>query len=148
MKAMKAFLQAYYTAARWPEALAPVFDLGLRVYLATVFFKSGLTKIANWDSTRYLFSDVYQVPLLSSDTAATLATAGELGLSTLLVLGLGGRFAAAGLFILNAVAVISYPDLSDAGRNQHLSWGLLLAVLLILSRGKWSVDAWVQHKCD
>ena len=27
------------------------------------------------------------------------------------------------------------------------SWGLLLAVLLILSRGKWSVDAWAQHKC-
>ena len=70
-----------------------------------------------------------------TDQLATLATAGELGLSTLLVLGLGDRFAAAGLFILNAVAVISYPDLSDAGRNQHLSWGLLLAVLLILSRG-------------
>ena len=85
--------------------------------------------------------------VFSDTTAATLATTGELGLSTLLVLGLGGRFAAAGLFILNAVAVISYPDLSDAGRNQHLSWGLLLAVLLILSRGKWSVDAWAQHKC-
>ena len=108
MKAMQAPSQAYFTAARWQEALAPVFDLGLRIYLATT---------------------------------------GELGLSTLLVLGLRGRFAAAGLFILNAVAVISYPDLSDAGRNQHLSWGLLLAVLLILSRGKWSVDAWVQHKC-
>lgn len=137
-------IKLYYTTSRLPESLAPLMDLGLRFYLANVFFKSGLTKIKNWDSTLYLFSDVYQVPLLNSDVAAYLATAGELGLSVLLVLGLFGRFAAAGLFILNLVAVISYADLSVAGLNQHLSWGILLGVLLILSHGKWSLDNWVE----
>ena len=117
----------------------------MRLFLANVFFKSGLTKIQSWDSTLYLFSDVYHVPLLPPDVAATMATSAELGLSVLLVLGLFGRFAASGLFILNAVAVISYADLSEAGLNQHLSWGILLGVLLILSRGQWSVDALLER---
>jgi putative oxidoreductase len=74
-----------------------------------------------------------------------MAASAELGLSVLLVLGLFGRFAASGLFILNIVAVISYADLSEAGLNQHLSWGILLAVLLILSRGRWSIDVWLEN---
>jgi putative oxidoreductase len=129
-----------------PEYLVPLLDLGLRLYLASIFFKSGLTKVQNWDSTLYLFSDVYNVPLLPPEVAALMAAGAELGLSVLLVLGLFGRFAAAGLFILNGVAVISYADLSDAGINQHLSWGILLGVLLVLSRGKWSVDARLEKR--
>lgn len=136
----------YYSASHWPEYLAPLMDVGLRLYLAKVFFKSGLTKVQSWDSTLYLFSDVYNVPLLPPEVAATLAASAELGLSVLLVLGLFGRFAAAGLFILNVVAVISYADLSEAGINQHISWGILLAVLLILSRGNWSFDAWLEKR--
>ncbi len=146
MKALSRLARYYYTAARWPEYVAPLFDLGLRLYLADVFIKSGLTKIRSWDSTLYLFNEEYQVPLLNPEIAAWLATGAELGLPVLLVAGLFGRFAAAGLFILNLVAATSYPDLSEAGLNQHLSWGLLLAVLLILSRGKWSVDAWLEPR--
>ena len=136
----------YYAASHLPEYLAPLLDLGLRLFLANVFFKSGLTKIQNWDSTLYLFSDVYQVPLLPPEVAAWLAAGVELGMSVLLALGLFGRFAASGLFILNAVAVISYADLSEAGRNQHLYWGLLLTMLLVLSRGAWSIDAWLEKR--
>lgn len=139
----------YYQAARWPEHLAPVLDLAIRLLLANVFIKSGLTKIKSWDSTLYLFSDVYEVPFLNSDFAAYLATGAELALPVLLVLGLFGRFAAAGLFILNSVAVISYySELSEAGLNQHLYWGILLAVLLIISRSPWSVDTWLAKKSD
>ncbi len=144
MKALSCLTRFYYTASHWPEYLAPIFDLCLRLYLANVFFKSGLTKISNWDSTLYLFGDVYHVPLLPPEVAATMAASAELGLPVLLVFGLFGRFAAAGLFILNIVAVISYADLSEAGINQHISWGILLAVLLILSRGNWSIDAWLE----
>ncbi|NNM69719.1 MAG: DoxX family protein [Gallionella sp.] len=146
MKLLFRLIKFYYTASHWPEYLAPLMDLGLRLYLANVFFKSGLTKIKSWDSTLYLFSDVYNVPLLPPEIAASMAASAELGLSVLLVFGLFGRFAAAGLFILNVVAVISYADLSQAGINQHLSWGILLGVLLILSRGQWSVDAWLEKR--
>ena len=137
----------YYRASHLPEFLAPLLDLALRLYVADVFFKSGLTKIKSWDSTLYLFSDVYQVPLIPSDLAAYMATAGELGLSVLLVLGLFGRFATAGLFILNAVAAYSYySGLSEAGLFQHFAWGTMLAVLLILSRGRWSIDTWFEER--
>ncbi len=146
MKLISNLARYYYKASHLPEYLAPVIDLGLRLYLANIFFKSGLTKVLSWDSTLYLFSDVYNVPLLPPEVAASMAAGAELGLSMLLVLGLFGRFAAACLFILNVVAVISYADLSAAGINQHLSWGILLGVLLILSRGNWSVDAWFEKR--
>ena len=146
MSVLSRIIRFYYVASHWPEYLAALFDIGLRLYLADVFFKSGLTKITNWDSTLYLFNDVYHVPLLPPELAATMAASAELGLSVLLVLGLFGRFSAAGLFILNIVAVISYADLSDAGINQHLFWGILLAVLLIISRGQWSADAWLEKQ--
>jgi putative oxidoreductase len=146
MKWLSRIIRLYYSASHWPEYLAPLMDVGLRLYLANVFFKSGLTKVQSWDSTLYLFSDVYNVPLLPPEIAATMAASAELGLSVMLVVGLFGRFAAAGLSILNVVAVISYADLSEAGINQHISWGILLGVLLILSRGNWSIDAWLEKR--
>jgi putative oxidoreductase len=147
MKRLSDYAKYYYTASHWPEGLAPLLDVGLRIFLAMIFFKSGLTKIKNWDSTLYLFSDVYQVPVLPPELAAYMATAGELALPVLLVVGLFGRFAAAGLFILNLVAVASYySELSEAGRNQHLYWGLLLLVLLMMSNGRWSLDAWLEKR--
>lgn len=146
MNLLQKVIRGYYAASHLPDYLAPLMDIGLRLYLANVFFKSGLTKVQSWDSTLYLFSDVYAVPLLPPDIAAYMATGAELGLSMLLVLGLFGRFAAAGLSILNVVAVISYAGLSEAGINQHISWGILLGVLLILSRGNWSIDAWMESR--
>jgi putative oxidoreductase len=147
MNQMLRMVRLYYSAAHLPEYLAPALDLGMRLFLGNIFFKSGLTKIKTWDSTLYLFNDVYEVPLLDPQVAAWLATSAELGLPVLLVLGLFGRFAASGLFILNAVAVVSYyPELSEAGLNQHLYWGILLMVLLVASRGAWSVDAWLERQ--
>ncbi len=145
MNSLKRAIQYYYTAARWPEHLAPLLDVGIRLLLADAFFKSGLTKIKNWDSTLFLFSDVYQVPLLNYELAAYLATGAELALPVLLVIGLYTRFAAAGLFILNGVAVISYySELSEAGLNQHLYWGILLAVVLAISRSRWTLDSIIE----
>lgn len=147
MNQLSRLAKYYYKASRLPEYLAPALDLGIRLFLANIFFKSGLTKIHNWDSTLYLFSDVYQVPLLPPELAAYLTTSAELGLPVLLVMGLLGRFAAGGLFILNLVAVISfYSELSESGINQHLYWGILLAVLLLISRGAWSLDALLEKR--
>jgi putative oxidoreductase len=122
------------------EFLSPVIDLALRVWVATAFFKSGLTKIESWDSTLFLFANEYHVPLLPPELAAYLGTAAELGLPALLVLGLGGRFAAAALFIFNIVAVISYPDLGEVGLRDHQVWGLMLLVTLFHGPGRLSID--------
>lgn len=128
------------------ELLQPLFVLGVRLYVANVFFKSGLTKIANMDSTVLLFTYEYQVPLLSPTLAAYLGTAAELVLPVLLVLGLGGRFAAAALFAFNIVAVISYPDLNEVGLMQHQYWGVLLLIPLLYGPGKLSIDHFIQRR--
>lgn len=126
------------------EALQPPALLMARLYVALVFFRSGLTKIADWDTTLALFADEYHVPLLPPALAAWMGTAGELVLPVLLVLGLGGRLAALGLFMLNAVAVISLMDVPDAALQQHMFWGSLLLGLLLWGPGRWSVDgAWL-----
>jgi putative oxidoreductase len=124
------------------EWLQPVFVLVVRLYVASVFFKSGLTKIASMDTTILLFTHEYQVPLLSPTLAAYLGTAAELVLPVMLALGLGGRLAAAGLFVFNVVAVLSYPDLNAVGVMQHEYWGMLLLVPLLFGPGKLSMD-WI-----
>ncbi len=123
----------------------PVIDLIVRLWVANVFFKSGLTKISNWDSTLSLFENEYQVPVLSPELAAYLGTAAELGLPILLALGLGSRFAALALFVFNIVAVISYPDLSPAGLNEHIYWGLLMLVTIVHGGGKIALDHWIER---
>jgi putative oxidoreductase len=120
--------------------------LGIRLYVASVFLRSGWLKISDWSSTLALFKYEYHVPLLSPAVAAALGAGGELVLPVLLVLGLAGRFAAAGLTVVNLVAVISYPDLSDLGRQDHLLWGVLLLVLLMHGPGRLSIDRWIQRR--
>ena len=125
---------------------APALDLGIRLWVANVFWKSGLTKIATWDSTVMLFTHEYQVPLLSPETAALLATSAELVFPVLLVLGLAGRASAAALFIFNIVAVISYPDLNEIGLKDHVYWGILLLVTLLHGPGKLSLDHLIRRR--
>jgi len=133
-------------AIRGLEYLVPVVDLGARIWLASVFWKSGMTKISSWDSTLNLFNYVYSVPLLPPDLAASLATGVELGGAALLAVGLAGRFGTAALFILNIVAVLSYPDLSPVGLKDHYYWGLLLLIFLVRGPGKLSVDHWIRTR--
>ncbi len=111
-----------------------------RGYVAEAFFRSGLTKIRDWETTLALFGDEYKVPLLSPGVAAVLGTAGELVLPVMLVLGLGGRFAALGLSVVNVVAVISLSEIAPAALQQHVTWGVLLAGLAVYGGGRWSLD--------
>lgn len=87
-----------------------------------------------------LFEYEYSVPFISHQLAAYSATLVELLFPVLLVLGLGGRFSAAALFILNMVAAISYPDISPAGINDHYFWGTMLLVIMIYGPGRFSID--------
>ena len=121
----------------------PLAALLARLYVAQVFFMSGLTKIRDWETTVSLFTDEYKVPYLSPELAAMLGTAGELVLPVLLVFGLLGRFAALGLFVVNAIAVISLSEIAPAALQQHITWGVLLALLAIYGCGKWALDHWL-----
>ncbi|MDK2126283.1 DoxX family protein [Parachitinimonas caeni] len=137
-------------AIRWLEGyFKPVADLLVRLYLANVFFSSGLTKIEDWSKTVALFTDEYRVPVLPPALAAALGTFGELFFPVLLVLGLAGRFGALALFGVNAMAVISYYHvLSEAPALllHHYLWGLLILTIIANGPGKLSLDAWIARR--
>jgi putative oxidoreductase len=111
--------------------------LPLRFAVATVFWNSAMTKLANWDTTLSLFSDEYQLPLIPPDIAAYLATSIEISTSILLVLGLLTRPAA--FVLLGMTAVIElfvYPQAWPT----HIQWAAMLLVLLCRGPGKLSLD--------
>jgi putative oxidoreductase len=127
-----------------------ILSLGLRLYVGGVFFKAGLTKVSDWSVTLALFRDEYHVPLLPPELAAVMGAAGELGFSILLFAGLLSRPAALGLFLVNLMAVISYPQLftfeCPAAVNDHFYWGILLLALAAFGPGKFSLDAILAKK--
>ena len=125
---------------RLPVALP---QLVFRLALANVFFRSGLTKLASWDTTILLFQDEYNVPLLPPELAAYLATSVELAAPVALVVGLGTRVAAAAMLGMTLVIQIfvypsSYPD--------HLLWAGPLLFLLFRGAGAWSVDSFLRKR--
>lgn len=129
----------------WPlNALQPALCLLGRLYVAQAFFLSGLTKLRDWDTTLALFNDEYHVPFLPPELAAVMGTCAEVGLPVLLVLGLGGRFAALGLSAVNVVAVLSLAEIAPAALQQHVSWGIVLATLAVFGSGRWALDHWFQ----
>lgn len=126
-------------------ALQPLFALAVRLYLFRVFFLSGLTKLRSWDSTLYLFSNEYHVPVLPPAVAAVMGAGGELFFPILLLLGWQGRFAAAGLFVVNLVAVLSYPGLEPVMIKDHILWAVLIAYLFFHGVGRWSLQGIVRR---
>jgi putative oxidoreductase len=137
------------------DFLAPVADLGIRLWAAKFFWDSGLSKV-NVDgafpfvhmnpTTISLFQTEYQVPLLAPEFAAYLGTAVELIFPLLLAVGLGGRVSAAVLFVFNIVAVISYPALEEFGIAQHQLYGTLLLLPLLRGPGAISIDHFIRRR--
>lgn len=131
--------------------LSPLFDLVIRLWVAKVFFESGLTKIQSWSSTLALFEYEYEVPLLPPSLAAILGTAAELGLPVLIALGLATRLSALALFLFNIGAVYAYGSFlfsaeGAAGLQQHILWGVAIATILFHGPGKLSLDHLVAQR--
>jgi putative oxidoreductase len=128
---------------------ADVLDLCIRLHVARVFLLSGLTKLHDWDTTLALFRDEYHVPLLPPAIAAPLGTFGEVVFPLFLALGLGTRFAAFGLTLVNVMAVVAYWHVlssAQAALAQHVFWGTLLLVLVFHGPGRLSVDQLIAQR--
>ena len=151
---MNAILAAHRQLSRFDATLgdwgASLASLALRWYIGWQFFKAGLTKIRDWDATLALFQDEYHVPLLPPELAAYMGAGGELILPLLLFAGVLTRPAALALFCVNAMAVISYPQLFSfecpAAINDHFFWGAGLLLLVAYGPGRFSVDAFLNGK--
>ena len=122
------------------------FLLFIRVYVAWVFLKSGMHKIGDWETTLVLFEYEYQVPLLNFELAAYLATFGELVFPVILIAGLGTRFTAIALSLINIIAVVSYYATlaKGAGLVWHYLWGSMLLTNVIYGGGFFSLDQWLK----
>jgi putative oxidoreductase len=121
-------------------------ELVLRLGVALVFWRSGLTKLPFGNiSTLALFQDEYRVPLLPPELAAYLATSIELIVPWLLLVGLGTRLGAA--ILLGQTLVIQlfvYPE----NCPDHLLWAGPLLYLLLRGPGNWSIDRLIRSAFD
>lgn len=136
IKCACSFMDRVTVKSNWLQSAAL---LAARLWIAKVFFMSGLVKIKSWDSTIALFTDEYKVPALPPEIAAYVATAAELSLPVLLVLGLMTPLAALGLFIMTLVIeLFVYP-----GTTEHYYWLLLLGILATHGSGKLGADFWL-----
>jgi putative oxidoreductase len=116
-------------------------QLVFRFSIASVFWKSGQSKIASWDTTILLFTNEYHVPLLSPQMAAGMSASFEFGCSTLIAAGLLTRLAT--LPLLGMVFVIQtfvYPE----NWVEHLTWATMLLFLLTRGPGPISLDRLVK----
>jgi putative oxidoreductase len=142
---------------RWLESvpawfggwLVTLWEFGLRIGVAMVFFRSGETKVASsgwWDvaswwsitdTTVMLFAEEYRVPVLPPEVAAYLATTAEHVAPVMLILGLGARLGAAALLGMTfVIQVFVYPD----HWYEHLLWAVPLVYVLVRGPGKLSID--------
>ncbi len=127
---------------------SPLLLLYFRWYVAWVFLKAGLFKINDWDLTLTLFEYEYAVPVLSYELAAYLATFGELVFPIFLIAGLGTRFTAIALSVVNIMAVVSYYATlaRGAGLVWHYLWGSMLLTIIVYGGGFLSADQWLRSK--
>ena len=122
-------------------SLVPLFDLFIRLWIAKVFFWSGLTKIRDWENTLFLFELEYQVPILPVPVAAFLGTAFELLCPILLAVGFATRFAALPLLAMALVIQFVLGAANPAFDHvQHYYWMILLVAIVLRGAGPISLD--------
>ena len=125
-----------------------------RFSIAAVFWKSGQTKVEGFAidvisgtfqvgepklaaSTLWLFRSEYQLPLVSPEVAAYLATFAEHFFPVLILLGFATRFSALALIGMTlTIQLFVYPDAYPT----HGTWLALLLLLLAKGPGRLSID--------
>lgn len=139
IKSLCSMENKFITNISWFQAIALLI---VRLWIAKVFFMSGLTKIESWGTTVALFTNEYKVPVLSPEHAAYITTTAELLLPVLLVIGLMTPLGAIGLMCMTLVIeLFVYPDTTE-----HYYWLLLTGILLTHGGGKLGLDYWLMKR--
>jgi putative oxidoreductase len=113
-----------------------------RIATFSVFLRSGLVKLDDWNATLMLFRDEYKVPILPPDVAATMAASMELGASSLVLIGLFTRPAALGLLgMVSVIQIFVYPE----AWPDHIQWLGFVIFIVCRGPGAISVDALIKR---
>lgn len=124
---------------------SPLYDMAARLYLAYVFFSSGLLRLqdylnGNWSNQIFLFMSEHPVPGIPAEISSVMATGGELVLPVLVALGLFTRLGAAGMLVMTAVIEFTYGHFPE-----HILWAFLAFGLFIRGGGAISLDRFILH---
>jgi putative oxidoreductase len=108
-----------------------------RVATFSVFFRSGLVKLADWNATLQLFDNEYKVPVIPPHIAAYVSASMELGLSSLVLIGLATRFSVLGLLgMVSVIQIFVYP----MAWPDHIQWLAFMIFIVCRGPGVVSVD--------
>jgi putative oxidoreductase len=103
----------------------------------SVFFRSGLVKLADWNGTIQLFVNEYKVPVLPPQIAAYISASMELGVSSLVLIGFATRFGVLGLMgMIGVIQIFVYP----MAWPDHIQWLAFMLFILCRGPGVFSVD--------
>ena len=115
----------------WPKA-----ELAIRLWLAQIFFVSGVLKLTHWDTALYLAAHEYPVSWASPGTAAVIGVSIEVIGGAFLALGFMTRYAAAAMLALALVAQFAYLPFDN-----QLFWAALFGWYAVCGAGPASVDS-------
>ena len=125
-----------------------------RFFIASVFWKSGQTKVQGFavdiisgefqfgvprlsDSVVALFRDEYRLPIVPPELAAPMAAFAEHLFPVLILIGLATRFSAVALLVMTlTIQLLVYPDAYPT----HGLWATVLVFLIAKGPGVFSVD--------
>ena len=113
----------------------PLIDLGIRLWLAQIFFVSGVLKVTNWHTALDLAATEYPVSWMNPVTAAYTGAAIEVICPVLLALGLLTRYAAVPMLILSLVIQFSYRSF-----DSQIFWACLFGWYAVQGAGPLSLD--------
>ena len=119
----------------------PFFALFVRLWVARIFWYSGMAKISDWNSTLQLFKNEYKVPDISPIFAAYSSAGFEIVCAALLAIGFLSRLAVLPLIAMSLVIHSTY----DAS-IEPLYWAILLGMVFAYGPGCISVDSVIKHK--
>ena len=113
----------------------PFIDLGTRLWLAQIFFVSGVLKVTNWHTALDLAATEYPVSWMDPVAAAYTGAAIEVICPVFLALGLMTRYAALPMLILSLVIQFSYRAF-----DSQLFWACLFGWYAVQGAGPLSLD--------
>ena len=119
-----------------------------RIIVGLVFWNSGRTKVEGFsikDSTFFLFTNEFKLPLIPPELAAYMATIAEHIFPVLLWLGLAARFSATALLLMTlTIQTFVYPD----AYVTHGLWAVALLYIMVNGPGVLSLDHLIKRSCQ